>query len=85
MTLAQQFPDISAAIRSKKEAVSKKPESTNGLPSFGNTEADAVARYYEGEFRRWHLKFLFIVAGTIGLFCLILVKLSWVYNLITIG
>jgi hypothetical protein len=84
MTLAQQFPDISAVIRSKKEATFKNSGSVNARQSLRYTEAEAVTRYYEGEFKRWHVKFLFIVAAALGAVYLIMFMFFWVYNLISI-
>jgi hypothetical protein len=85
MNLVQQFPDISAKIRSKNSMNGKKKHGTaNVKQSLGYIEDKTVAQYYEGEFRRWHIKFLFIVAATLGICYLIVLKSSWVYNLIDI-
>jgi hypothetical protein len=84
MTLAQQFPDISAALRSKKDAAFKNSGSANARPSLRYTEAEAVTRHYEGEFKRWHFKFLFIIAAALGVVYLIMLMLFWIYNLISI-
>jgi hypothetical protein len=82
MTLAQQFPDISAVIRLKKETACKNSGSANARLPLSYTEAEAVTRYYEGEFKRWHIKFLFIVAAALGAVYLIMLILFWIYNLI---
>jgi hypothetical protein len=85
MTLAQQFPDISAVIRSKKETAFKNSGSANARPPLSYTEAEAVTRYYDGEFKRWHFKFLFILAATIGAVYFIMLMSFWIYNLISIN
>jgi hypothetical protein len=85
MTLIQQFPDISQTIRSKNKTGDRRYRSANAKKSLGYLESDAVARYYEGEFRRWHVKFLFIVAATLGITCVILLGSFWIYNLIYHG
>jgi hypothetical protein len=84
MTLAQQFPDISATIRSKNSVGLKSSRSANAMQSLGYTEADAITQYYEGEFRRWHIKFLFITAGAFGIVSFILIKALMIYNLIVV-
>ena len=85
MNLIQQFPDISAKIRSKTGVVDKKYRSANAKQSSGYIEHESVAQYYEGEFRRWHIKFLFILTASLGIFWVVLLKSFWFYNLINRG
>jgi hypothetical protein len=84
MNLVQQFPDISEKMRSKSKMVGRNSRSANAERSLGCVEADAVVQYYEGEFRRWHIKFLFIVAATLGITYFIILKSFWIYNLLNI-
>jgi hypothetical protein len=85
MNLVQQFPDISEKMRSKKEMGDRSYRSANAKQSLGYIEDEAVVQYYEGEFRRWHIKFLFIVAATLGVTYVIILKSFWIYNLINVG
>jgi hypothetical protein len=81
MNPVQQFPDISEKIRSKNRIVERNYRSANARRSLAYTEEDALVKYYEGEFRKWHIKFLFILSATIGVVALILLKSFWIYNL----
>jgi hypothetical protein len=80
MTLAQQFPDISASIRSRNKTEFSSIRSANAIPPVTYTEAEGVVRYYQGEFNRWHLKLFLIVAGTLGIVYYIILKAFWIYN-----
>jgi hypothetical protein len=60
-------------------------KSVNVIQPQSYIEDEAVTQYYEGEFRRWHIKLLFIVAATFGTLYFILLKSSWIYNLIGAG
>ena len=84
MTLIQQFPDISEMMRSKNERPSSNYKSANARQSLSYLEDEAVAQYYEGEFRRWHIKFLFIVAAVFGLTYVVILKGFEIYNMINI-
>jgi hypothetical protein len=85
MNLVQQFPDISEKMRSKNEMGGQDYRSANAKRSSDYTEDEAVAQYYEGEFRRWHIKFLFIVAATLAITYFIILKSFWIYSLINIA
>jgi hypothetical protein len=82
MNLIQQFPDISEEMRSKNKAGVKIYRSANAKKSLGYTEEEAVVKHYEGEFKKWHIKFLFILSATLGIVSLILLKSFWIYNLL---
>jgi hypothetical protein len=83
MTLVQQFPDISEEMRSKNKTNDKNYRSANAKQLLSFSEEKAAAKYYEGEFRRWHIKFVFIVGATLGLISFILLKSFWIYNLLS--
>jgi glutaminase len=85
MNLVQQFPDISEKLRSKNEKSYRNFRSANVKQSSGYIEDEAVVQYYEGEFRRCHIKFLSIVVATFAVIYVILLKSSWIYNLISVG
>jgi hypothetical protein len=82
MTLIQQFPDISEKMRSKNQMDYRNNRSANTKRPLGYIENEAVIQYYEGTFRRWHIKFLSIVAVTLGIIYVIILKSFWIYNLI---
>jgi hypothetical protein len=84
MTLVQQFPDISRKTRSKNENVNKTYRLAGIKRSLAYVEDEAVVRYYEGEFRRWHVKFLLILGGIFGIMYFLLLKSFWIYNLLDI-
>ena len=81
MNLVQQFPDISEKMRSKDKAGARNYRSENAREYLGDSEEDAVVKHYEAEFRKWHIKFLFILSVTLGIITLILLKSFWIYNL----
>jgi hypothetical protein len=81
MNLVHQFPDISETIRSKNKAGSRSYRSANAKKYPGYSEEQAAVKYYDGEFRKWHIKFLFILSATLGIVSLILLKSFWIYNL----
>ena len=85
MNLVRQFPDISEKMRSKNETGGRSSRSANAKQSRGYWEDDAVVKYYEGQFRRWHLQFLFILAATLGVTYIIILNSFWIYNLIDKG
>ncbi len=60
MTLANQFPDISINM----QVESKLREKRANLAVSDET-SPALARYYEKEFRKWHTKLFFIIAGVL--------------------
>lgn len=82
MTLVQQFPDISEARRIKSQMRVSSNRLNNITQPAGYIEDKAVVEYFRGEFRKWHLTFVFIVASTIAITLSILLKNSWIYNLI---
>lgn len=84
MNLVQQFPDISQNLRSKNEKGNRSFRAANAKQSLKYIESESVAQYYEGEFRRWHIKFLFLVAVTCGLIYVVLLKSFWIYNLVNL-
>ena len=84
MNLIQQFPDISEERRSKNESGYRNSRTANAR-QVGYMEEAAVVQYYPGEFRRWHIKFILMVAATLGTIYVALLKSSWIYNLIDAG
>jgi hypothetical protein len=84
MTLVQQFPDISAQIRSKNGTSFRNIRSANVKRSTGYIEDKSVNQYYQGEFRKWHYKFLVIVGAIFGTIYILLLKSFWIYNVITV-
>ena len=82
MNLIQQFPDISGKIRARIKINNRNYKAVNPVQPLSYIENEVVSKYYEGEFRRWHLKFLFIIAFTLGILYFTLLKSAWIFNLI---
>ena len=83
MTLVQQFPDISEAMRLKRQMRNKDYSSLKLELPLGYVEDEEVVKFYEGEFKRWHIKLLLIVAATLALLFTVSLKIFWIYNSIT--
>jgi hypothetical protein len=77
MSLIQQFPDISGRIRAKIKRAIKPVNASRTLPY---SEDPGVAAYYEGEFRRWHVKLLFIGAACMATIYLAILNSAWIVN-----
>jgi hypothetical protein len=77
MNLIQQFPDISGSIRAKIKRANIPVNATRPLPY---SEDIALAAHYEGKFRRWHLKLLFIIASCVGTIYFALLNSAWIIN-----
>jgi hypothetical protein len=77
MTLIKQFPDISGRIRAKIKRANKPVNASWPLPY---NEDPGVAAYYEGEFRRWHMKLFFIVAACIAISYFAILNGVWIMN-----
>jgi hypothetical protein len=84
MNLVQQFPDISENLRTKNGMGNRHSRSANSKQSLAYVEDETVVQYYEGEFRKWHFKFLVILAAIFGMIYFLLLKSFWIYNLINI-
>jgi hypothetical protein len=82
MNLIDQFPDVSEKMRANIRMSRKNYASANAIQPLSYSEGEAVSRYYEGEFRRWHFKLLFIVAASVGIVYLALLNGAWIFNLI---
>ena len=83
MNLIQQFPDVSAEKRARATADNKRLKTANAKRSHPYREDDAVVKYYENEFRKWHIKVLFIFVGTIAMTYYFILKGFWIFQWIT--
>jgi len=81
MNLIQQFPDISGKMRARIKT-NQNYRAANAMQPLSYIESQAVVQYYEGEFRRWHLKLLFIIVASFGTLYFAILKSSWILNLI---
>lgn len=72
MNLIEQFPDVSLQMRARV----KRNRAVNSISNATVQPYDidkALAKYYQGEFRKWHFKLALIVGGILViLFSLIL-------------
>jgi len=80
MTLIQQFPDISEELRLKSQMRDRSNKSNSAMQPLGYIEDQAVVQYYEGTFKRKHLKILVIVAVSLGIISALLLKSTWIAN-----
>jgi hypothetical protein len=67
MNLIEQFPDVSDKIRAKRKMKQTKASKRISRPAQVYHEPKSVAGSHEAAFRRWHLKVLLIIAGSIGI------------------
>jgi hypothetical protein len=80
MNLIKQFPDISEKMRAKTRMEQRVYRVANAMQPLTYIEDKAVAKYYEGEFRRWHFKLFFIMAASVGGIYFALLKSPWILN-----
>jgi hypothetical protein len=82
MNPIEQFPDISEKVRAKIKMSSRNYKAANALFPVSYCESDAVTKYYEGHFKRWHVKLFFILAVCVSLFYFTLLQgariLQWI-------
>ena len=78
MNLIQQFPDVSAERRAKSKADKRNFRTANARRLVPYAEEQSVAKYYERAFRLWHIKFIFILAATLGLTYYFILKNFWI-------
>ena len=83
MNLIQQFPDVSAEKRARAKPDNKRFKTANAKRSHPYREDDAVVKYYENKFRKWHIKVLFILVGTIAMTYYFILKGFWIFQWIT--
>jgi hypothetical protein len=81
MNLIKQFPDISGRIRAKAKRANKPVNANRQLPY---REDAAVVAYYEGEFRRWHLKLFLIVPACMAIVYFALLNSVGIMNLFNV-
>lgn len=83
MNLIQQFPDTSEKIRTKIKVHQRIYRAANALQPPVYSESKEVIEFYEGTFRRWHIKLLFIIATCLGAGYFVLHKSAWIFNWIS--
>lgn len=64
MSLTEQFPDVSGRIRARIKRANRPVNANMPLPY---REDPLIAAYYEGQFRRWHMKLFFIVSACLAI------------------
>jgi hypothetical protein len=82
MNLIKQFPDITEKMRSKIK-VTQKNYKTAYAAQVIYVEDEAVVKFYEGEFRRWHFKLFFIVGSILAILYFGLLQSASVFNWVT--
>jgi hypothetical protein len=82
MKVTQQFPDYSAAAIARRSFSKNAYRRTMAKSALMNTKADAEARYYDNEFRKWHFKLAFIIAGLLTILFIFVLSLPQLIHLI---
>ena len=77
MNLIQQFPDISGRIRAKIKRANKPVNANRQLPY---SEDPGTPAYYEGGFRRWHVKLFFIIGACMAIIYFAFLNSGWIIN-----
>ena len=83
MNLILQFPDISEQMRSKTKRNQRNFKAVNANHPMPYSEDETITKYYEGEFRRWHFKLLFIIAASLGIVWFSVLNSAWIFNAVT--
>jgi hypothetical protein len=84
MSLIEQFPDISEKVRAKIKMSGRNYKAANAPFPLSYCESDAVTKYYEGQFKRWHLKLLFTLAVCVSLLYFTLLQSARILHWITL-
>jgi hypothetical protein len=84
MTLVEQFPDHTYKIREKLRMTAPNYAVIKAITPVMSESDKTLAKFYDDEFRRWHYKFIFILAGCFISLCTIIASapgiLEWMIN-----
>lgn len=83
MNLIEQFPDVSMKMREKCNMRRKKYRQTFFREPLTYNPDRTLAKFYEREFRKLHLKVFVIIAALLAGFYLIMLNSRWLYQGIT--
>jgi hypothetical protein len=79
MNLIKQFPDITEKMRLKIKTTQKSYKAANAAQPI-YLEDEAVVKFYEGEFKRWHFKLFFIVGAILAILYYGLLQSASIFN-----
>lgn len=80
MNLIEQFPDVSEKIRARRNLKKVKASMRITRSAASYHEERTVAESHEAAFRKWHVKVLFIIAGSIAITCYALLNSPLFYH-----
>ncbi len=79
MDLIRQFPDISTSVR-EKARINRARKATT--PSVTHKIEKTRAQMHEHEFRKWHVKLLFMMIIILTGIYLLVLNSPWMFNLV---
>lgn len=83
MNLIKQFPDITEKMRAKIKVTQKNYKTANAIQPVILIEDEAVVKFYEGKFKRWHFKLFFIIGSILAILYYGLLQSASFFNWIT--
>jgi hypothetical protein len=76
MNLIQQFPDVSMKMQDKFKSRKKSYQWKNTNAELTFDKNLVQTKFYDNEFKKWHIKLIFIIALGVALLCFILFNVS---------
>jgi hypothetical protein len=80
MNMIEQFPDASIKIREERLNSQKKNTAKFSREMLGADSTKELARFYDDEFKKWHLQLAFIVTGCVVLVYVVAFNASDFFN-----
>lgn len=80
MNMIEQFPDASAKIRAERLKIQKKNSVKFTRDMLGTDSSKELTRFYDDEFKKWHLQLAFIVTGCVVLVYVVAFNASDFFN-----
>jgi len=79
MNLIQQFPDTTIGIRDKFKLPKKDYPWKNVNAQQTNVRDKSMAKFYDNEFLKWHIKLIFIILLGATSLSFIILNVSWLF------
>jgi hypothetical protein len=81
MNMIERFPDASVNIRAERLLLSQKKNAAKfSREMLGPDSNKELARFYDDEFKKWHLQLAFIVTGCVVLVYVVAFNASDFFN-----
>ena len=80
MNMINQFPDISMKMRDKFKARKKSYQWKIENAEITYDKNLAQTKFYNNEFKKWHIKLVFIIVFVIASFYLLVSGISWFFK-----